>query len=147
MRRFYPTWTLLVGSLLGLATACSCPTNANGESVSANKYAAERDAACAAVEGCTAEGMAEVRVFEVNTQAEVAELCQISNAYACYCFEAIGCQTIFLLQNAHANALHEYVHAALDQIGIDTRSHGELFDRALESAKAQLRAAQRGTDP
>jgi hypothetical protein len=85
--------------------------------------------------------MAEVRVYEASSKAEVETLCENKQAWACYCFEAVGCQTIFLMPDARANALHEMVHAALDTIGKDTRNHGELFEQSLIEARKHLRAA------
>jgi len=110
--------------------------------VSPNKYAAERDAACEVVPGCSSEAISEVRVYEVASRDEVQTLCENDQAWACYCFEAIGCQTIFLMPNAHDNALHEMVHAALDIVGFETQNHGELFDQTLKAARARLRAAR-----
>lgn len=126
----------------GLIAGCSCPTNDSGVAVSPSKYAAERDAARAAVEGCTAEWMADVRVYEVGSKSEVETLCENEQAWACYCYESIGCQTIFLMPNARDNALHEFVHAALDGVDIDTRNHGPLFEKTLAAARANLRAAR-----
>jgi hypothetical protein len=133
---------LLALALAAAASACACPANETGIAVSSDKYAAEREAACAAVPDCSTEAMAEIRVYEVSSKDEVQALCQNEQAWACYCFEAIGCQTVFLMPNAHDNALHEMVHAALDVTGIDTRNHGPLFDQTLTSARQHLRAAQ-----
>jgi len=132
-------WAL---ALAAAVSACACPANETGVAVSASKYAAERDAACAAVPGCSAEAMAEVRVYEVSSRDEVQNLCENEQAWACYCFEAIGCQTVFLMPNAHDNALHEMVHAALDVTGIDTRNHGPIFDQTLTVARKHVRTAQ-----
>jgi hypothetical protein len=132
-------WTI---ALTVAASACACPANEAGIAVSPSKYAAEREAACAAAPGCSAEAMEEVRVYEVSTRDEVQTLCQNEQAWACYCFEAIGCQTVFLMPNAHDNALHEMVHAALDVTGIDTRNHGPIFDQTLTIARKHLRAAR-----
>jgi hypothetical protein len=46
------------------------------------------------------------------------------------------------MPDAHDNALHEMVHAALDVTGIDTRNHGPIFDQAITMARKHLRAAR-----
>lgn len=117
---------------------CNCTDSESGIAVSPTKYELQRNAACSAVEGCSSEFMAAVRVYEVGSTQEVREVCEDGNAYACYC-PGVGCHTIILLPNDKGNAVHEYVHAALDSAGIKL-DHGPTFEATLEKARELLRS-------
>ena len=119
-----------------LMAGCNCTDSESGVAVSPTKYALQRDAACSAVDGCSSEFVASVRVYEVGSASEVKELCDDGNAVACYC-PGFGCHTIILLPNDKGNAVHEYVHAALDSAGVKL-DHGPTFEATLDKARAIL---------
>lgn len=135
MNRFFLTLVVLASALI---SGCDCPDSEAGIAVSPSKYAEQRDAACRAVDGCSTEFMAAVRVYEVQSKSEVQELCEDGNAWACYC-PGLGCHTIILTPNDRGNATHEYVHAALDSAGVKL-DHGAEFKAALEKARELLRS-------
>ncbi|HET8932620.1 MAG TPA: hypothetical protein VFN67_04230 [Polyangiales bacterium] len=119
-------------------SGCNCTSTDSGVAVSPNKYAVQRDAACAAVDGCSAEFLASVRVYEVSSASEAKELCEDEKAWACYC-PGVGCHTIILMPDDRGNAAHEYVHAALDSAGIKL-DHGPTFEAALKKTRELLSA-------
>jgi hypothetical protein len=129
--------------------ACDCPTNDSGIPVQADKYRLERDAACAAVDGCNADFMASVRVYEARTKAEVEDQCSNESAWGCYC-ERVDCRSIILLNPSQlanhydSNSLHEYVHAAFASQGVETNDHPPVFHEALARANEHLRDALYG---
>lgn len=135
MKAFILTLAMLSACL---SAGCNCPDSEDGVAISPSKYALQRDAACSAVDGCSSEFMAAVRVYEVGTKAEVGELCEDGAAWACYC-PGLGCHTIILMPNDKWNAVHEYVHAALDSSGV-TLDHGPTFEAALKKARKILSA-------
>lgn len=128
---------------LMFAAACGCPSSELGTLVSSAKYAEERNAACAAVEGCEPEFMTSVRVIEIVGRDEMKRLCESETSWGCYCPDASGCQTVFLLDygpdRRDNSALHEMVHAALDAVGRSEVGHGPEFESALARAKTLVR--------
>jgi hypothetical protein len=134
---------IVVLALAVLALGCACPASESGVAVSPSKYAAQRDAACAAVDGCSAEFMGSVRVYEAGAKSEVQELCDDGQAWACYC-PGVGCHTIILMPNDRGNATHEFVHAALDSTGVDALDHGPAFETALKKAREALQLENQG---
>ena len=127
---------VMLAALFVFAAACGCPSSELG-TLRTQKYTSERDAACAAVEGCEADFMASVKVVEVTSVEEIQRVCEQPNADACYCLGEDGCQTVFLRDYgpgySDSNALHEMVHAALDSVGKGS-DHGPEFQAALVRA-------------
>lgn len=140
--------SLLIALLF--AAACGCPQS--GSNVKSD-FTVERDAACAAVEGCDPEFMASVPVYLVEDVRET-NLCESDRAVGCFC-ENFACQSV--LVNAHPVALetaeckanfaaercletvsmimlHEYVHAAYASVGDNTHDHPARFWTTLKAA-------------
>jgi hypothetical protein len=132
-----------------VASACGCPVNDSGVD-SRQVWTAERDAACAAVEGCDADFVAAVPVYE-EALSRVEEICD--EGRGCFCV-GDGCPGAILMSDSdvlidgcdpaqpncwyaqHDIALHEYVHAAFRSIGQKTGDHPEHFEIALQRARA-----------
>jgi len=131
---------------LSALSACGCVQNESGKT-SQEHYTTERDAACAAVEGCDAQFVADVPLYE--SADPVADGCD-EGAVGCFCHNP-GCSGSIVIadQDQHMKncaeddwsnecvysqqliAMHEYVHAAYKSIGKDTHNHGPEFDAAL----------------
>lgn len=134
------------------AGACGCPVNVSGVDTRSD-WTAERDAACAAVEGCEPEFMAQVPVFE-DELAEVRDICP-DDARGCFCI-GDGCPGVIIVANADVRiagcaadtdncfytqseiVMHEYVHASFRSIGRATADHGPNFELALQRARVEF---------
>lgn len=137
--------------LTALSVACGCPSNETGVDTRA-LWTVERDAACAAVEGCDADFVADVPVFEADLEY-VREMCD--GGRACLCI-GVGCPGVILLADAdvqidgcpasqescwytqHDNIMHEYVHAAFRSVGRATGDHPTDFVLAEQRARANF---------
>ena len=139
-----------------LASACGCPSNSTNVDTK-RAWLAERDAACAAVQGCDSSFVAQVPVYEEALE-DMRELCDDSNARGCFC---VGehCTGVIMLADADVQipgcpaeqencwytqsdiVLHEYVHAAMRSAGHTyTGDHPPEFELALQRARGLFRA-------
>lgn len=114
-----------------------CPSN--GDAMPASMFEAERNAACLAVPGCDPEFMRTVRVYRAPL-SEMADICN-QPANACYCGE-MNCRTIVISHEHPEDALHEWIHAAIDSAGIlEEEDHGAMWWQYYRDAAALMEVA------
>jgi hypothetical protein len=119
--------------------ACSCPATPGSPDTKAD-WTAQRDAACAVVEGCDPEYLAQVPVHEVSVETTL-DVCE---GWGCFCVQP-GCAGVILYTDMSSKGhppwsivLHEYLHAAFYSVDVDTEKHPRVFIDALSDAVARL---------
>lgn len=136
-------FVMLIAALL--TAACGCPATHGAEDIK-DEWTAQRDAACAAVDGCDAAFIEQTPVFR-EALNDVHEICD--DGRGCFC-GGEGCAGVIVFADTDAQGyrqsdtvLHEYVHAAFWSHGVDTGAHPPEFLAALARARASISEHER----